>query len=46
MDRRFYRTMDAQGVDDDDRSSLERFGVTEFHVILNFFEELKQRMGN
>ena len=33
-------------VADDDRSQLEQFGVTEFHVILNFFEELKQRMGN
>ncbi len=31
---------------DDDRSLLEQFGVTEFHVILNFFEELKERVGN
>ncbi len=31
---------------DDDRSPLEQFGVTEFHVILNFFEELKARVGN
>ena len=33
-------------VEDDDRSYLEQHGVTEFHVILNFFEELKERMGN
>ena len=33
-------------VADDDRSYLEQFGVTEFHVILNFFEELKARVGN
>ncbi len=33
-------------VADDDRSLLEQFGVTEFHVILNFFEELKERVGN
>ncbi len=33
-------------VADDDRSRLEQFGVTEFHVILNFFEELKERVGN
>ena len=33
-------------VADDDRSLLEQFGVTEFHVILNFFEELKQRVPN
>ena len=33
-------------VRDDDRSLLEQFGVTEFHVILNFFEELKERVGN
>ncbi len=32
-------------VEADDGSYRERFGVTEFHVILNFFEELKQRMG-
>ena len=25
---------------------LERFGVNELHVILNFFEELKTRVGN
>ena len=31
-------------VTDDDRSQLEQFGVTEFHVILNFFEELKERV--
>ncbi len=30
---------------DDDRSPLRQHGVTEFHVILNFFEELKERMG-
>ena len=33
-------------VADDDRSLLEQFGVTEFHVILNFFEELKAKVGN
>ncbi len=33
-------------VADDDRSPLEQFGVTEFHVILNFFEELKERVPN
>ena len=33
-------------VPDDDRSRLEQFGVTEFHVILNFFEVLKARVGN
>ena len=33
-------------VADDDRSLLEQVGVTEFHVIRNFFEELKARMGN
>ncbi len=33
-------------VADDDRSLSEQFGVTEFHVILNFFEELKARVGN
>ncbi len=33
-------------VADDDRSLLEQFGVTEFHVILNFFEELKERVPN
>ena len=33
-------------VADDDRSRLEQFGVTEFHVILNFFEVLKARVGN
>ncbi len=33
-------------VEDDDRSGSEQFGVTEFHVILNFFEELKERVGN
>ncbi len=31
---------------DYDRSPLERLGATEFHVILNFFEELKARVGN
>ena len=33
-------------VADDDRSYWERLGVTEFHVILNFFEELKGRVPN
>ena len=33
-------------VADDDRSLSEQNGVTEFHVILNFFEELKERVGN
>ena len=33
-------------VPDDDHSRLEQFGVTEFHVILNWFEELKARVGN
>ena len=33
-------------VPDDGRSWLERHRVTEFHVILNFFEELKERMGS
>jgi len=33
-------------VQDDDGSPLEQFGVTEFHVILNFFEELKERVPN
>ena len=32
-------------VPDDDRSVLEQFGVTEFHVILNVFEELKGADG-
>ena len=33
-------------VEDDDPSSLnERLGATELHVVLNFFEELKQRVG-
>ncbi len=31
---------------DDDRGRSEQFGVTEFHVILNFFEVLKARGGN
>ena len=31
---------------DDDRSPWEQFGATEFHVILNFFEELKERVPN
>ncbi len=30
----------------DDLSRLERFGATELHVILNFFEELKARVPN
>ncbi len=35
------------GVADDERSYFEQFGATEFHVILNFFEELKERVdGN
>ena len=46
------------GVQDDDNSqtgvdqgtsvarSLEQFGATELHVILNWFEELKERVGN
>jgi len=33
-------------VPDDDRSVLEQFGVTEFHVILNVFEVLKERARN
>jgi eukaryotic-like serine/threonine-protein kinase len=33
-------------VPDDDRGYLEQHGVTEFHVILNFLEELKERVGN
>ena len=33
-------------VAEDDRSYSEQFGVTEFHVILNFFEELKERVPN
>jgi serine/threonine-protein kinase len=33
-------------VPDDDRSRLEQFGATEFHVVLNWFEELKARVGN
>ena len=33
-------------LEDDDRSMFERFGANEFHVILNFFEELKRRVPN
>ena len=33
-------------VQDDDRSWLEQFGATELHVVLNWFEELKARVGN
>ncbi len=33
-------------VPEDDRSRFEQFGVTEFHVILNWFEELKAKVGN
>ena len=33
-------------VADDDRSLVEQFGLTEFHVILNFFEQLKERVPN
>ncbi len=32
--------------DDDGRTLVEQFGATELHVILNWFEELRQRMGN
>ena len=32
--------------DTDGRTRTERFGATEIHVILNFFEELKERVGN
>ncbi len=30
----------------DDRPYLEQNGVTEVHVVLNWFEELKERVGN
>ena len=33
-------------VEDDDRSVFERLGTTEFQVILNWFEELKERVPN
>jgi len=33
-------------ISDDDRGALERAGATELHVVLNFFEELKVRVGN
>ncbi len=32
--------------DTDNDGLLERFGATELHVILNFFEELKARVPN
>ena len=32
--------------DTDNDGQLERFGATELHVILNFFEELKARVPN
>ena len=32
--------------DDDGRSPEETFGATELHVVLNWFEELKERVGN
>ena len=33
-------------LDDDEGTLVEQFGATELHVILNFFEELKARVGN
>jgi len=30
----------------DNRSRSEKFGATEFHVVLYWFEELKRRMPN
>ena len=31
---------------EDERGQLERLGGTELHVVLNWFEELKERVGN
>ena len=36
----------TRGEDDDGRTFVERFGATELHVVLNWFEELKARVGN
>ena len=36
----------AIAMPDDDRPPEERVGVTGLHVVLNWFEELKERVGN
>ncbi len=57
IDRWTFRVTPVRGYDlfpdgsfviavaDDDRSLREQFWVTEVHVILNWFEELKARVG-
>ena len=32
--------------DEDGRTDAERFGATELHVVLNWFEDLKERVPN